>query len=145
MNAAIAEWCGQQLKRAAKILYLPGGPIQIGKCEADAYAGYDVIITRCKLADLDNRDLMACLWRLGYEFAAPDCRLLLEIEGRKEATRDYDVYGKMSNIGWSRWHTLPPSEVDVFMRVQRLAPWFPTSVVRQMSPNIVPIGEAERE
>ena len=144
MNAAIAEWCGQQLKRAAKILYLPGGPYQIGKCEADAYADYDVIITRCKLSDLDDKDLMACLWRLGYEFAAPDCRLLLEIEGLGKTTKTDDVYGKMSAIGWCRWDTIN-GRVGVFVRVQCVAPWFPTSVVRQMSPNIVPIGGKETE
>ncbi|GAG35469.1 unnamed protein product, partial [marine sediment metagenome] len=91
MHSAVAEWCTRwftQMQRPARILYLPEGPHQIGKCDV---AQYDVIVTHCQLSGLDDSDVMASLWRLGYEFSAPRGVLLLEIIGKD--ARECDIAG----------------------------------------------------
>ena len=133
MNEAVAEWCERHVDRPARILYLPKGPYQLR--ETDVFP-YDIIVTQCKTEDLDNKDTMSCLWRLGYEFAAPGCVLLLEIEGGwPKADTPCGSYLKLSNTGWCRWDTM--GVVEIFHHIQTLAPWITRESIREMNPNLV--------
>jgi len=132
MDRDIAKWLGSQWKTPARILYLPGGPGKIGQCAVEQY---DVIITKIEPKDLDNKDRMACLWRIGYEFAAPSGVLVLEFDGERPSGGD--VYGKMSDIGWCRWDMLESTQTDIFVRTQRLAPWITNESIRRRCPNLI--------
>ena len=136
MNAAIAEWCARFSEGPTKILYLPNGPRELRYCEL---ARYDIIVTKCELADLDNEYVMACLWRLGYEEVTPRGVLLLQMDGWSEAPHP-ETYLKMSNIGWCRWDTLEGG-VGVFHRTQTLAPWVTNENVRHMSPMLTVVSD----
>ena len=134
MNAAIAEWCAKFSKGPMKILYLPDGPYQVGQCEP---ARYDVIVTRCKPQRPEIyfvKDFLTCLWRLGYEFATPDCTLLLIFEGWPDGVSPDKELG-MPDSCWCRWDTMDDGTVGIFKWVQRLAPWVSTQDVWRMSPS----------
>ena len=137
MNSAIAEWLGAHMRESTRILYLPGGPHQIGRCMGGSY---DVIATQCKPEDLDDRDTMACLWRLGYDFAAAGGVLLLEISGCGELAPEgkADRGAKLSAIGWSQWDSM--GCVLILQRVQTLAPWLSNDSLWFMQPNMVEEG-----
>ena len=131
MNTKVAEWCAR-LKKATRILYLPDGPFQMRECLPERY---DVIITQGTLDRLDDKEWMSCLWRLGYEFAAPGCVLVLELE---EWPEGLETYSKLSSVGWCRWDSDGP--VSMLRWVQELAPWLPTEHIQMMSPSIVMAG-----